>query len=754
VRRVAGIAAVYALLTLVFTRPLVTHLRTHVPMPSHPTTQDDTLLLGWVLSWDVHQLLHAPLRLWEANVFHPLRHTLAYSEAMLSEALLVLPLAPLTPDPTLLYNVTLLSTFVLGAIGTYLLVGHLTRSAPAAFVAGLLFAFAPYRMWQIDRLNALCVHLTPFLFLALHRWLERGGWPRAVLLAVAFFLQALTSVYVAYASAILVALWLAAAWRPGNADVRRGVLGAVAALALASVAVFVVYAPYGVVRDEMALARDPGQLVLHAVMPAELGRAVVGLPRYLEAKLVSGFHGGGTLGLTATLLAVLGVLRGGRSARLYALLALVALVLSFGPVVVLPWGGWVRGPYGWLYDWVPGFTAMREPRRLSGFVVACGSVVAGLGMAAWLRGVWSRRGVAVRVGVVCALVALEVGWRPLPLAPAPLPGPRRALYDALAGERRGAVVELPVGGPRDDAVATFRSAYHLRPLVNGYSGFRPTGAELRRRARGFPRRASVRWLERLGVRFVVYDTRRAGARDEAVLRRRLARAAPDAAVHAVADGVALVELRPLPTLRARFPGAPISRAGWRASASGGDAGAAIDGDLATHWTSAVDARSGGGWIAVDFGAERDVGTIRLELAAHYGEYPRRWRVLAWSDGKPWVVAERAFAEAPLVSYRADHGRVTLLLPLPPTRARGIRVEVPPLIQPGRKPPFDLAMDYWGWRRWGVHELAAFAPSRSLAGPDAEPDGAALDGEAEVRIEQHVEPARQVRDAHVGREAVR
>src|SRR4029453_12473878 len=99
------------------------------------------------------------------------------------------------------------------------------------------------------------------------------------------------------------------------------------------------------------------------------------------------------LGLTATLLAVLGVLRGGRSARLYALLALVALVLSFGPVVVLPWGGWVRGPYGWLYDWVPGFAAMREPRRLSGFVVACGSVVAGLGMGGWVpRGGGRARG--------------------------------------------------------------------------------------------------------------------------------------------------------------------------------------------------------------------------------------------------------------------------------------------------------------------------------------------------------------------------
>src|SRR4029077_9268803 len=122
--------AAYALLTVACTWPLAAHLRTHLPAPSDPTTRDDALLLGWVLSWDVHQLLHAPLRLYEANLFHPLRHTLALSEAMLSEALPVLPLAPWTPDPTLLYNATLLSTFVLGATGTYLLVAHLTHRAP------------------------------------------------------------------------------------------------------------------------------------------------------------------------------------------------------------------------------------------------------------------------------------------------------------------------------------------------------------------------------------------------------------------------------------------------------------------------------------------------------------------------------------------------------------------------------------------------------------------------------------------------
>jgi hypothetical protein len=223
-------------------------------------------------------------------------------------------------------------------------------------------------------------------------------------------------------------------------------------------------------------------------------------------------------------------------------------------------------------------------------------------------------------------------------------------------------------------------------------------------------------------------------------------------VVAVADGVALIEMEPRPPARAGFPGPPLSRAGRPASASSGDAAAVLDGDLATHWTSDVEPLSGGGWVAVDFGSEREVASVRLELGAHYGEYPRRLRVIAWTNEKSWVVAEQAVTRAPLRSYRADHRRVTMLVRLPRMRARGLRIEVPPLVAPGTRPPFNLPQDFWLWRRWGVHEIAAFGPSAARVDP--EPHRAALDREAEVRIEERVEAAGQVVHAHVRREAVR
>jgi len=702
------VAAVYAVATVVVTWPLAAKIRSHLPAASHPTTYDDMLLHAWVLSWDVHALLHQPLRLFEANIFHPLRHTLAYSDALVSDALPLLPLAPLTPNPALLLNTALLLSFVIGASGAFFLVRYLADDRTAAFVAGLLFAFAPYRFWQIERLQALSVQWTPFLFLALHAFLARPGRARGAALAATFVLQALASVYVAYASAILVGIFLAAWLVFGPAGRVRAALAAVAVFAAASVVVAIVYLPHALVRDEMAFARPPLQLILHATIPVELGRAFVSMPRYLAAKVLAGQRGGGTLGFTATVLLAAAVCAGGRPARLYAGLALAALVFSFGPVVVLPWGTgqWVPGPYRLLYDWVPGFTALREPRRWTAFVVACGTVAAGLGASAIFRRIRDGRVRAVLGVVLLALIALEIGWRPLALVPAPVPGPRSALYATIASATgAGAVAELPIGADREEAIAMFRSAYHLRPLLDGYSGFSPTTADLRRRLRRFPDRRSVELLRRLGVRFVVYDTTRRRARAAPSLARRLAHADATARLGEEAAGAVLVTLVPLPAVQtALAPATELPRSAWRVRASAGDPGAAVDDDLATHWTSVVDPETPGGWYEVDFGETVTFDRLTVELDAHYGEFLRAWRVIAREGEREWTVAARGRVPAPLVSYRADPDHVVLPLTLPRTRARAIRIELPPLRVASRRPPFDLDPEYWGWSRWGIHEL--------------------------------------------------
>ena len=72
----------------------------------------------------------------------------------------------------LVYNLLFLSTFVLSGLGTFLLVRELTKRPRAAFVAGLAFAFAPYRISQFSHLQVLSAQWMPFALYGFHRYFD------------------------------------------------------------------------------------------------------------------------------------------------------------------------------------------------------------------------------------------------------------------------------------------------------------------------------------------------------------------------------------------------------------------------------------------------------------------------------------------------------------------------------------------------------------------------------------------------------
>src|ERR1041384_8824933 len=95
----------------------------------------DPLLNTWALAWVAHQLPRAPAHLFDANIFYPERRTLAYSETLLLPAAVAAPLHWIGIGQILVYNLVLLSGFVLSGVGTALLVRSLTGHDLAAIVA-------------------------------------------------------------------------------------------------------------------------------------------------------------------------------------------------------------------------------------------------------------------------------------------------------------------------------------------------------------------------------------------------------------------------------------------------------------------------------------------------------------------------------------------------------------------------------------------------------------------------------------------
>src|SRR5688572_9253965 len=157
-------AAAYTALTVLFTWPLCLGL-----------TRDlagdfgDPLLNAWILAWDA---THLGRGWWNANIFFPHPLTLAYLEHLLPQAISILPVHLIAKNPILNYNLVFLSTFVLSGLGMFLFVREITGNRSAAFLAGVAFAFAPYRVTQIPHVQVLSSQWMPFALYGFRRYFD------------------------------------------------------------------------------------------------------------------------------------------------------------------------------------------------------------------------------------------------------------------------------------------------------------------------------------------------------------------------------------------------------------------------------------------------------------------------------------------------------------------------------------------------------------------------------------------------------
>jgi hypothetical protein len=271
-RRAWHALAAYTVIALAGTWPLVRGLGRDVAWDL-----GDSLLNMWVLAWDSEQLLRI-LRgdlsrlseFFAGNIFYPAPLTLAYAEHLFPQALQILPIYALTRNPILCYNLLFLSTFVLSGLGMYLFVRELTGNPIAAFVAGLLFAFAPYRLPQSPHLQVLSSQWMPFALYGFRRFFAardaggRGIRPLAGA-ALALIAQNLScGYYLLYFSPFAGAYVL---WEIGRRGLFRqwavwGQLSLAAAVVLAATVPFLL--PYAAVRDQFRFERSRTEVVRYS----------------------------------------------------------------------------------------------------------------------------------------------------------------------------------------------------------------------------------------------------------------------------------------------------------------------------------------------------------------------------------------------------------------------------------------------------------------------------------------------------------
>jgi hypothetical protein len=167
----------------------------------------DPLLTAALLHWNAWTLpfTHA---WWQFPIFAPTPDALAFSEHLLGLSVVATPIEWLVRDPLVVANVMMLLTYPLCGLTMFLLVRRLTGSALAAFLAGLAYAFSPYRAAQQAHIQMLASFWAPLSLLGLHAYLESGRRAWLALFGAAWLLQALANLYSLYFLSALVALWV------------------------------------------------------------------------------------------------------------------------------------------------------------------------------------------------------------------------------------------------------------------------------------------------------------------------------------------------------------------------------------------------------------------------------------------------------------------------------------------------------------------------------------------------------------------
>ena len=195
-------AIVYVLLTVALTWPLTIH-----PASLVPNDLGDPLLNTWILAWNA-RVLPLTASWWNGPQFYPVTGTLAFSEHLLGLTIFTTPIIWLTGEPLVAHNVAFFLSFVLSALAAYFLAYTISRRHDCAFLAGVAFAFAPYRMAQFAHVQVLSAYWMPVALAALHRYFENRRLHWLVVFAVAWFLQALACGYYLFYLSVLIGLWL------------------------------------------------------------------------------------------------------------------------------------------------------------------------------------------------------------------------------------------------------------------------------------------------------------------------------------------------------------------------------------------------------------------------------------------------------------------------------------------------------------------------------------------------------------------
>lgn len=520
--RTVSLTLLFAALTVAMAAPWSLHPASRVLLDA-----PDTHLFMWTLAWDAHAFATNPFGIFDANIFHPDRNTLAYSENLIGSAFFAAPTIWLTGDLVLAMNVVAMLTCLLCGLGAYFLARTLGLGVGAAVVAGLIFAFDPTRFFRMSQLHLTAVQWVPFGLAFLHRYFQDGR-ARDLRLAIAFLvLQALAGGHGAVfllVSMVLLALYQLTRRMP-LAPIKRVRDCGVPGLLLLVPAVLV-WIPYRRAQVERGLRRS---LENWTVTPESFAASPSHVHQWVMSWLTdtrvndtaSAYLFPGYLPLLLALIAIVPV--GAARVRdrrmwFYALLALVSVLLFISPPLSL----WP------VVYWLPVFNFIRAPSRFMILTTLAIAVLAAYGLDRLTVKLTSR---ARTIAAIAAGVLLLGEFSAHPFRGVDYRFDVPAIDRWLDTQPKPFVVaELPTPSSRQSGRferhqtrAMLHSTAHWQKTIHGYSGIRsPKLDQATIALTQFPDEDSLKALHDLGVTYVVVHSELYSPEEWTTMEGRLA----------------------------------------------------------------------------------------------------------------------------------------------------------------------------------------------------------------------------------------
>jgi hypothetical protein len=208
--------AVILIATLIFFWPIITRIDSY-------SEGGDAMFNAWTLARDQNCILgNGCPKYTDANIYFPHKDTMLYSETQLSAGLLTIPLRLINDNPIFSFNVWTVTSIFLCGFFMYLLAKYLSRgNEVVSVIAGLIFAFAPFRIAAMFHLQNLSIFYLPLALLLVFKYFDSKKKTHLVGLFITLVLLFYASWYNLVFSIAALTVLLAGYWLFRLADYKK-----------------------------------------------------------------------------------------------------------------------------------------------------------------------------------------------------------------------------------------------------------------------------------------------------------------------------------------------------------------------------------------------------------------------------------------------------------------------------------------------------------------------------------------------------